>query len=141
MVELAGEPAALAVHPRDQRNVALATSAGVFLSRDSGTRFANLAPGTQGHAVFFDLDGRNLWYASGDGRSANLTRRPVGGGAGESIPLPALATQVAAAVSFIAQNPVERDQYAIATLRRDIFMSRDGGKSWQAIAREGRAIK
>lgn len=141
MIDLSGEAVALAVHPRDQRNVALATSSGVFLSRDSGARFRNIAPGTQGSAVFFDLNGRHLWYATSEGNSARMTRVPVAGGTSDSIPLPAVTMQGKDSVMFIAQNPTDHSQVAIATLRRDVFLSRDAGKTWRAIARDGRAIK
>jgi hypothetical protein len=43
-------------------------------------------------------------------------------------------------VSFIAQNPVGRDEYAIATFNRDVYLSKDAGRSWVAIARAGEPV-
>jgi len=130
---LQGEPAALAVHPGNAAIVAVATSSGIFLSRDSGARFAPLASGAQGVSVFFDLDGKHLWYGTFDGQP-RLARAPLGGGAAASVKLPPLGRD---AVAYIAQNPVSRNEYAIATFERSVFLSKDAGRSWTPIARRG----
>ena len=58
---LAGEPRALAVHPDNAAMVAIATSEGLYLSSDSGERFAKAAGNGEGLTVFFDLDGKHVW--------------------------------------------------------------------------------
>ena len=131
---LAGEPRAIAVHPDDAGTLALATSAGLFLSRDHGARFDRLAaaPG-EGLAAFFDLAGRAVWYGAFDGQP-RLFRVPLDRGAAAEIRLPALEKD---AVAFIAQNPASRQEYAIATFQRNVFVSGDGGRTWREIARRG----
>jgi len=131
--DLQGDPAALAVHPGNAAIVAVATSGGIFLSRDSGARFAPLATGAQGVSVFFDLGGEHLWYGSFDGQP-RLARAPLGGGQPVSIALPPLGRD---AVAYIAQNPASRSEYAIATFERSVFLSKDGGRSWAPIALRG----
>lgn len=131
---LEGNPYALAVHPDDARSVALATPNGVFESRDAGKSFAKIGS-TQGTAVFFDLDGKHLWYGSYD-TEARLSRVRLKGGPGTQFKLPPLSKD---AVSFIAQNPKQRDEYAIATFNRNVYLSSDGGKIWKAIAERGEA--
>ena len=130
---LQGDPAALAVHPGNATIVAVATSSGIFLSRDSGARFAPLASGAQGVSVFFDLDGKHLWYGTFGGQP-RLARAPLGGGAAASLKLPPLGRD---AVAYIAQNPVSRNEYAIATFERSVFLSKDAGRSWTPIALRG----
>jgi len=130
---LDGDPRALAVHPDDAATVAVATSKGVFLSRDSGERFAPILSGADGLSVFFDLDGKQIWYGSYEGQ-ARLSRAPLGGGAPVAVKLPALDDD---AVAFIAQNPKARKQYAIGTFRRSVFLSKDAGLTWTAIAELG----
>jgi hypothetical protein len=130
---LRGEPAALAAHPEDPAVVAVATRDGIYLSRDFGERFAALAAGTEGLAVFFDLDGRHLWYGAYNGR-ARLARSPLAGGANAEVNLPPLARD---AVAYIAQNPARRSEYAIATFGRSVYLSGDGGRTWRAIALRG----
>jgi hypothetical protein len=125
-------PYALAVHPDDAKMVALAAPGGVYLSNDGGESFKKVAPG-QATAVFFDLDGKDLWYGSFDGQP-RLARAPMKGGAATQFKLPPLTKD---AVSFIAQNPARRTEYAIATFNRNVYVSPDGGKSWKAIAERG----
>lgn len=131
---LQGEPNALAVHPDQPATVAVATSKGVFLSRDSGERFAPVAERAEGLAVFFDLDGKHLWASTYDGRP-QLVRLPLAGGGNTQAVLPRLADD---AVAYIAQNPAARSEYAITTFARSVYLSRDAGRSWQQVASRGR---
>ncbi len=132
---LAGEPRAIAVHPDDAKTVALATSEGLYLSRDSGERFVKLAGGGEGVSVFFELDGRRVWYGSYDGR-ARLSQLTLGPGQPFTVNLPPLKDD---AVAYIAQNPVRKLEYAIATFKRSVFLSGDGGRTWKPIADRGKA--
>jgi hypothetical protein len=131
---LAGEPIALAVHPKEPKRMAIGTSEGVFESADSGDSFNRVAPGP-GTAVLFDLDGKRLWHAGVD-RQARLGWTPVGGGPHAQVTLPPLVED---AVAYMAQNPRRRDEYAIATFKRSVFLSRDRGASWLQIADAGKA--
>lgn len=132
---LAGEPRAIAVHPDDPKTVAIATAEGLYLSRDAGERFAKLAGEGEGLAVFFELEGKRLWYASYDGQ-ARLVRRALGPGHPVKVGLPPLRED---AVAYIAQNPARRLEYAIATFKRSVYLSKDGGESWTLIADRGNA--
>jgi hypothetical protein len=128
-----GDPFAVAVHPDDTKAVALATSKGIYASSDEGESFAQVA-GEQGTAVFFDLDGKHLWYGSYDGKQPRLTRTPLKSGPPTQFKLPPLTQD---AVAYIAQNPARHSEYAIATFRRNVYVSKDAGRSWNAIAEAG----
>jgi hypothetical protein len=104
----------------------------VFESSDAGESFARISA-VQGTAVLFDLDGKHLWYGSYD-TGARLARARLKGGPATAFKLPALTKD---AVSFIAQNPARREEYAIATFNRDVYLSKDAGRSWKAIAQRG----
>jgi len=130
---LKGDPMALAVHPGNATIVAVATSGGVFVSRDSGERFDPVASGAQGVSVFFDQDGANLWYGPFDGQ-ARLARVRLGVGKPQSIELPPLGRD---AVAYIAQNPANRAEYAIATFEKNLYLSKDAGRTWKPIAVRG----
>jgi hypothetical protein len=132
---LEGAPRALAVHPDDPSTVAAATDKGVYLSRDSGERFSPVASGVDGLALFFELDGKHLWYGAFDGRPI-LARVALEGGATERKALPPLTKD---AVAYVAQNPARRDEFAIATFRRSVFLSADRGRTWRQIAAEGKS--
>jgi hypothetical protein len=130
---LDGDPHALAVHPDDPANVAVATSKGIYESTDSGESFRQIAGG-EGTSVFYDLDGKHLWFGSFDGE-ARLARARLRSGPMAQIKLPPLKDD---AVAYIAQNPANHDEYALATFERNVFLSRDGGRAWTPIAERGR---
>ncbi len=132
---LAGDPRAIAVHPDDPKTAAVATSEGVYLSRDAGERFVKAAANGQGVSVFFDLQGKQLWYGAFDGH-ATLTRLPLGSAQPVEVRLPPLPDD---AVAYIAQNPARRTEYAIATFQRSVYISRDSGETWTQIADRGKA--
>lgn len=131
---LSGEPRALAVHPDNTATLAMATSEGLYLSKDSGESFARAAGDGEGLSAFFDLDGKSVWYAAFD-RRAKLTRLPLAAGHAVQAELPALKDD---AVAYIAQNPARRLEYAIATFERSVYLSKDGGQSWSRIADRGK---
>lgn len=130
---LEGDPNALAVHPEDAANVAVATSKGIFESTDSGETFRRSAQG-EGTSVFYDLDGKHLWIGYFDGQ-ARLARARLRGGPPTQTALPELKND---AVAYVAQNPAKRDEYALATFERSVFLTRDGGRTWTPIAERGR---
>lgn len=132
---LAGEPRALAAHPDNAATVAVASSEGLYLSTDSGEQFSKLAGNGEGLALFFDLDGRHVWYSAFEGRPT-LSRVALQGGRSTNISLPALTND---AVAHIAQNPARRLEYAIATFERSVYLSKDAGQSWKQIANRGAA--
>ncbi len=130
---LAGKVRALAAHPGDAKTVAAATPDGVYLSRNSGENFEPLARAGQGLTVFFDLDGKHLWYATHDG-NPRLARMALQGGVNTVIALPPLRED---AVAYVAQNPANTKEYAVATFERSIYVSKDAGKTWGQIANRG----
>jgi DNA-binding beta-propeller fold protein YncE len=130
---LAGKPRALAVHPGDAKIVAAATSSGVYVSKNSGDSFEPLAGGAAGLAVFFDLNGNHLWHSTYDS-NPRLVRLELKGGAAAAVALPPLKDD---AVAYIAQNPANPKEYAIATFERSVYISKDAGKTWQQIADRG----
>jgi hypothetical protein len=131
---LIGAPRALAVHPSDPALVAAATEEGVFLSRDSGASFAALAADLEGVSVFFDFDGKHLWYG-GYRDGARLARVLLSNGSAVQMPLPPMPKD---AVAYIAQNPATPKEYAIATFGRSVFLTKDAGRTWSRIADKGR---
>jgi len=130
------QPTSLAVHPSDPKVVAVGSKSGLYLSTDSGDSFRAMATGDQVLAAFFDLDGTHLLLSSYAGAPA-LVRVNWKTGAKRSLTLPPMARD---AVAYIAQNPENRIEYAIATFERSVYITRDGGQSWQQIARDGKGL-
>lgn len=44
------------------------------------------------------------------------------------------------AIAYIAQNPANHNEYAIATFGRSVFLSPDCGATWRQIADRGRGL-
>lgn len=129
-----GQIAALAVHPSNANVVAAGTADGLYLSRDSAQTFDRLATGKRVLATQFDLSGQQLWFSTYGG-TAGLSRVELKSGAKPlEVTIPALTDD---AVAYIAQNPQRREEMAIATFKKSVFVSSDAGKSWKQIASEG----
>ncbi len=131
---LGSELKTLAVHPSDSGTVAAGAADGLYLSRDAADQFERLFGGQQVLAATFDLDGQHLWFSAYAGKPSLMRMALKPGSAAESLNLPALNED---AVAYIAQNPVRRSELAIATFKRSVFLSKDAGRSWTAIAQGG----
>ncbi|MDH5540142.1 MAG: glycosyl hydrolase [Rhizobacter sp.] len=131
---LVGDLKALAVHPDDADIVAAATLSGLYLSRDAAQTFSRVVGGRQVLTSAFDLDGQSLLFSAYAGKPSLLRFGLAPGAAPQALSLPAMSED---AVAYIAQNPVRRDELAIATFKRSVYLSKDGGRSWSAIAVAG----
>lgn len=130
------EPTSLAVHPSDPKVVVIASKSGFYLSTDSGDSFRVITKGAQALAALFDLDGEHLWLSSYAGTPA-LARANLTTGAKNAVTLPPLTRD---AVANIAQNPMSRNEYAIATFERNVYVTQDSGGTWRQIARDGKGL-
>ncbi|MBN8507067.1 MAG: glycosyl hydrolase [Burkholderiales bacterium] len=131
---LGGEVKCLAAHPGDARIVAVGTADGLYLSRDAGERFERLVAGVPVLGVAFDLGGAHLWFSSYAGQAALARLALAAGAKPQVLAIPALGED---AVAYIAQNPAGRNEIAIASFKRNVHLSRDDGRTWQPIARNG----
>ena len=131
-----GEPASVAVHPSDPKVIAIGSSNGLYLSTDSGENFRAMATGEQVLAAFFDLNGTQLLFSSYAGSPA-LTRVNWKSGSKRSVTLPSMSRD---AVAYIAQNPVSRNEYALATFERSVYITQDSGATWRQIASSGKGM-
>lgn len=131
---LKGNPATIATHPSNAKMVAAGTDNGLYLSQDGGDTFANIGDGRI-VAAFFDLSGKELWYSTVDAQS-RLNRIALDNKQKRAIDLPPMKKD---AVAYIAQNPVRRNEYAIATFQRSVYLTQDEGKTWKQIADNGAA--
>ena len=135
---LSGELNSLAVHPTDSGIVAAGTEQGLYLSRDAGENFEQLVGDVRVFAEAFDLDGQQLWFSTYAGKAGLARVTLKSGAAPETASIPALGED---AVAYIAQNTVQRDEFAIATFKRSVFVSEDRGRSWTQIARDGATLQ
>lgn len=129
---LDGDLMALAIHPDNPELMAVASSSGVFLSKDRGATFERLTEnGEFGTAVHFTEN--QLFYAS-HGSEASLKGYALDEADSVSLQLPDLNGDGAV---YIAVNPGDAEEIAFNTAKGDTFVSPDGGQTWQKIMNEG----
>ena len=133
-----GDIRSLAVHPSDPRVVAVGTADGLYLSRDAGDSFERIVAGAQVLAIAFDLDGAHLWLSSHSGKAALARLALVAGAKPQALAIPPFSED---AVAHIAQNPARRSEIAIASFKRDVYLSEDEGRTWKSIARQGASLE
>ncbi|MBZ0291535.1 MAG: glycoside hydrolase [Anaerolineae bacterium] len=123
---LAAAPVQLAVHPYEISRLAAATDAGVFMSSNYGDDFSPLDEGGRATMVAFDPEmGDELYFGFQQLYRYGLESR-------QTEPLPGPDLSEGEFFSYIAVNPV-RDEIALATSRRRIYVTRDDGLTWQQI--------
>lgn len=129
---LEGEVHGLAAHPRDPRTVAAGTGRGLYLSRDAGERFERRDGRGPVTAIAFAPEGERLRYATA--LSNALMEAGLRGKPRRLARLPAMRLDYA---TSLAQHPADDRILAIASRRRDAYLTRDGGRTWQRIAEAG----
>ena len=130
--DLSSKITSIAVHPTDPRTVAVATLDGVYVSRDAGDTFKHRSRKAVA-AVFFDFGGQHLYIAREDAHAVERVSLDAGDIRSLAVPIPARDS-----ITFIAQNPAQSHELAVATHLRSVFLSTNGGRTWRAIARSGR---
>lgn len=129
---ITAQPIQLAVHPIEASIIALATEGGLFLSDDHGDSFERVGAAEPVTAATFNPDGENLFFGFRQLQVYDLASKQIA-------PQPSPAVADDDAIGYIAVNPVDADQLALATFTRDIYLSEDGDQLWSQIAEDGRA--
>ena len=125
---LTGEIHGLAAHPVEPAVLAVASASGLYVSRDGGESFRRLDRRGPVTAVAFDLQGKRLRYARA--LSSELIESALDGRERRTFGLPKLEGDY---VTCLAQNPKDERALALATRRRDVYLTTDGGAHWQRI--------
>lgn len=130
---LAPQIVRIAAHPLLPSTVAVATESGIYISQDFGEAFHRIGPSVPISAITFDVSGDHLFFALDD--PYRLLRISLDGMATLALSLPEL--EETSFVKFIAQHRSNLQQLAIATRRKNVFQSHDGGATWEHIMRYG----
>ncbi|MED1725012.1 F510_1955 family glycosylhydrolase [Paenibacillus pasadenensis] len=133
MSGISGQITALAVHPTQDAIVAIGTTSGAYLSNDNGQTFAALYTDQPVSALAFTDQGELL---IGTGKSElvsiNLqTKQPT------AIKTP---VQNGDGISYLTGSPANPKELALATEKKDVYVSTDYGTDWNKIANQGQAI-
>jgi hypothetical protein len=130
---LTANPIQVAVHPSEANQIAIASEGGLLLSDDHGDTLTLLGDRSPVTAATFASQGDRLLFGTQALFAYNLAGEAVA-----SLPGPAIAADDA--IAYIAINPKQAAEIALATFQRHIYQSVDGGQSWLQIAQAGKGI-
>jgi DNA-binding beta-propeller fold protein YncE len=131
---LQGTPASIAVHPVDAQVVLVGTEQGLYLSDTSGQAFDLITNPSKITSVVFEPNGNRVLVAGWNQTATMFEIDLTNNGATRDIALPVKGDD---AVVYMAINPANPLEIAIATSRKNIYVSRDNGMTWQQIAADG----
>ena len=135
---LEGKLLSLEAHPTREKTIALGTDTGLFISKDAGNLVTMIDGDMQVTALLFDRKKPDLLWVGGYTDRPVLSRYDLKNRKSESIRLPLEDREDA--VQFIAQHPQKPDTVAIATFKKHVFISQDGGRNWKQIVKEGESL-
>ncbi|MDQ0256369.1 hypothetical protein J2S74_003789 [Evansella vedderi] len=127
---LIGQPSSLAAHPTNEGVVAIGTNTGLYLSQDYGNSFISLLENMNVTAVSFD-HGDSLLV----GLPQGLISIKMDGSDQIDFTIPSLDS--GDVITFVKQNPENENEYVYSTRNKDIFLSKDGGATWEMIVNQG----
>ncbi|WP_134752445.1 F510_1955 family glycosylhydrolase [Paenibacillus athensensis] len=130
---LQGQMTTIAVHPDKESIVAIGTTAGAYLSKDHGQTFTALVSGRPISAITF-MNSGDVWVA-GTGPDASLVKINTESTVSVTLKLPTKDE-----ITYVAQNPANPNELAIATEQKDVYLSTDSGATWTQIADKGNMI-
>lgn len=133
---VAGSVSAIAVHPDNEKMVALGTDQGTFLSADSGNTF-NQASEEPVSALAYTFDEKILVGSMSE--KATLTTLALSYLEPKELPIPSL--NEGEFITFIAANPEDTDVLTFSTSENNIYQSNDGGEAWVTIADKGNGVE
>ncbi|MFV2047461.1 F510_1955 family glycosylhydrolase [Metabacillus sp. YM-086] len=132
MEGLDGKISSLAVHPTDDAIVALGTNEGIFISKDYGQTFEGISdsPTT---AVSFSLEGE--LFAGIVSSTFTISKFDIETNGQTKLSIPSLTGENA--IGYIGVNPQNEQQILFTTFEKDIYITQNGGESWEKIAEKG----
>ncbi len=133
MQGVTAQPIQIAVHPTEANIVALATEDGLLISSDHGDTFERIGEAGPVTAASFSPSGERLLFGYNTLYVYDLASKQI-----YALQTPGISADDA--IGYIAVNPVRSDEIAFATFGRDIYLSQDGGQSWQQITQSGTGI-
>ncbi|MCS1352113.1 F510_1955 family glycosylhydrolase [Mechercharimyces sp. CAU 1602] len=122
----------IAVHPDDDKIVAVADATGIYFSENGGETFKIISEQGQGSGLYFTED--RLYYGLYTGE-ASLKVYDWNEQTKENMELPKLGED---AVMYISKNPDADGEFVIFTINGSSYITSNYGKEWEQIIDKGK---
>ncbi|PGO32664.1 VPS10, VPS10 domain protein [Bacillus cereus] len=122
------------VHPDQSSVVAVSAKAGVYLSTDYGNTFELFSKSLESTAVTFS-DEDVIYTSINKENKQMITKQSIATNEETSIQVPPLDPKDT--IMYISQNPQNSAEMVFATMKANVFLSTDEGKTWKQITKEG----
>ncbi|MFF1992741.1 F510_1955 family glycosylhydrolase [Bacillus mycoides] len=122
------------VHPDQSNVVAVSAKDGVYLSTDYGNTFKLFSKSLESTAVTFSDE--DVIYASINKENKQLiTKQSIATNEETDIQVPSLNPKDT--IMYISQNPQNSAEIVFATMKANLFLSTDDGKTWKQLTKNG----
>ncbi|KKZ92365.1 hypothetical protein B4147_1601 [Bacillus wiedmannii] len=119
------------VHPDQASVVAVSAKDGVYLSTDYGNTFELFSTSLESTAV--TLSNEDVIYAPINKQI--VTKKSIATNEETNLQIPSLDSKDT--IMYISQNPQNSSEIVFATMKANVFLSIDEGKTWKQITKEG----
>ncbi|MED1285226.1 F510_1955 family glycosylhydrolase [Bacillus mycoides] len=121
-------------HPDQSSVVAVSAKDGVYLSTDYGNTFELFSKPVESTAV--TLSNEDIIYASINKQTEQLiTKKSIATNEETNLQIPSLDSKDT--IMYISQNPQKSAEIVFATMKANVFLSMDDGKTWKQITKNG----
>jgi hypothetical protein len=125
---------AFSVHLDQSSVVAVSSKDGVYLSTDYGNTFELFSKSLESTAV--TLSNEDIIYASINKQTEQLiTKKSIATNKETNLQIPSLDSKDT--IMYISQNPQNSSEMVFATMKANVFLSTDDGKTWKQITKNG----
>ncbi|AJH60302.1 VPS10, VPS10 domain protein (plasmid) [Bacillus cereus] len=122
-----------AVHPDKSSVVAMSTKNGIYLSTDNGNTFKSFSKSQETTAL--TLGSEDIIYSYITEQQQGLTKQPLATSQGTDLKIPSLDSKDQ--IMYISQNPQNPAEIVFATIKANVFLTTDDGKTWKQIVKNG----
>lgn len=122
-----------AVHPDKESVIAISTKEGIFLSTDYGNTFNPFSDKVETSAV--TVGAEDVIYSYIKDTKQGLMKQSLATNEKVDIKIPALNADDS--IMYVAQNPKNPSEIVFITMKSNIFVTTDDGKTWKQIANKG----